>query len=96
MPASRRLGGDKIGPDFFCRASHISAQSTVCSQCATHPKTFIKALPMPQQPWWSVYAQVTACVAGMFDLKEFGAFKHHLRDFLVQVSGLIHAVTVHV
>lgn len=32
-------------------------------------------------------AQVAACVAGMFDLKEFPQFKHHLRDFLVQVRA---------
>ncbi|KAG1655478.1 hypothetical protein FOA52_008673 [Chlamydomonas sp. UWO 241] len=30
--------------------------------------------------------QVSACVAGMFELKDFGAFKHHLRDFLVQTK----------
>lgn len=29
-------------------------------------------------------SQVQACVAGMFELKEFSAFKHHLRDFLSQ------------
>jgi exportin-1 len=29
---------------------------------------------------------VSACVAGMFELKDFGAFKHHLRDFLVQTK----------
>eukprot|EP00983_Pelagomonas_calceolata_P077383 1153835-Pelagomonas_calceolata.AAC.5 len=29
---------------------------------------------------------VAACVAGMFDLKDFTAFKHHLRDFLVQMT----------
>lgn len=30
--------------------------------------------------------QVNACVAGMFDHKEFQAFKQHLRDFLVQTK----------
>mmetsp|Transcript_36522 Transcript_36522/g.81303 ORF Transcript_36522/g.81303 Transcript_36522/m.81303 type:complete len:1073 (+) Transcript_36522:318-3536(+) len=30
--------------------------------------------------------QVTACVAGMFEIKDFSAFKHHLRDFLVQTK----------
>lgn len=30
--------------------------------------------------------QVAACVAGMFEFKEFSAFKHHLRDFLVQTK----------
>lgn len=30
--------------------------------------------------------QVVACVAGMFDHKDFAAFKHHLRDFLVQTK----------
>lgn len=29
---------------------------------------------------------VQACVAGMFEYKDFGAFKSHLRDFLVQAS----------
>ncbi|KAL6757535.1 exportin [Haematococcus lacustris] len=28
--------------------------------------------------------QVGACVAGMFSMRDFTAFKHHLRDFLVQ------------
>lgn len=27
-----------------------------------------------------------ATVAGMFELKDFSAFKHHLRDFLVQTK----------
>ena len=27
-----------------------------------------------------------ACVAGMFEFKEFGAFKQHARDFLVQTK----------
>lgn len=27
-----------------------------------------------------------ACVAGMFELKDFAAFKQHLRDFLVQTK----------
>mmetsp|Transcript_13459 Transcript_13459/g.38211 ORF Transcript_13459/g.38211 Transcript_13459/m.38211 type:complete len:1071 (+) Transcript_13459:123-3335(+) len=31
-------------------------------------------------------AQVHACVAGMFDLKDHSAFKNHLRDFLVQTK----------
>eukprot|EP00798_Chlamydomonas_sp_ICE-L_P000521 gene521-1934_t len=30
--------------------------------------------------------QINACVAGMFDIKDFSAFKHHLRDFLVQTK----------
>ncbi|GAX79005.1 hypothetical protein CEUSTIGMA_g6445.t1 [Chlamydomonas eustigma] len=30
--------------------------------------------------------QVVACVSGMFEMKEFTAFKHHLRDFLVQTK----------
>ncbi|KAK9807779.1 hypothetical protein WJX72_008954 [[Myrmecia] bisecta] len=30
--------------------------------------------------------QVQACVAGMFELKDFSAFKQHLRDFLVQTK----------
>lgn len=30
--------------------------------------------------------QVTACVSGMFEMKEFSSFKHHLRDFLVQAK----------
>lgn len=30
--------------------------------------------------------QITACVTGMMEIKEFGAFKHHLRDFLVQTK----------
>ena len=29
-----------------------------------------------------------ACVAGMFEYRDFGAFKQHLRDFLVQVLDL--------
>lgn len=28
-----------------------------------------------------------ACVAGMFEMKEFSAFKHHLRDFLIQTKS---------
>uniref|UniRef100_A0A7S0WF70 Importin N-terminal domain-containing protein n=1 Tax=Chlamydomonas leiostraca TaxID=1034604 RepID=A0A7S0WF70_9CHLO len=31
-------------------------------------------------------AQVAACVAGMFELRDFTGFKHHLRDFLVQTK----------
>lgn len=31
---------------------------------------------------------VQACVAGMFEYKDFGAFKQHLRDFLVQVRSI--------
>ncbi|PNH03912.1 Exportin-1 [Tetrabaena socialis] len=31
-------------------------------------------------------AQVAACVSGMFEYKDFSAFKHHLRDFLVQTK----------
>ncbi|KAK9862358.1 hypothetical protein WJX84_007629 [Apatococcus fuscideae] len=31
--------------------------------------------------------QVEACVAGMFELQEFSAFKQHLRDFLVQTKS---------
>lgn len=31
-------------------------------------------------------AQVQACVAGMFDLKDHSMFKNHLRDFLVQTK----------
>ncbi|GLC60282.1 Exportin-1 [Pleodorina starrii] len=31
-------------------------------------------------------AQVSACVSGMFEYKDFSAFKHHLRDFLVQTK----------
>ncbi len=34
---------------------------------------------------WSF--QINACVMGMFDLKDYAAFKQHLRDFLVQVSS---------
>lgn len=30
--------------------------------------------------------QVAACVAGMFELKDFSVFKHHLRDFLIQTK----------
>ena len=30
---------------------------------------------------------VQACVAGMFELQEFSAFKQHLRDFLVQTKS---------
>ncbi|KXZ44730.1 hypothetical protein GPECTOR_63g55 [Gonium pectorale] len=30
--------------------------------------------------------QVSACVSGMFEYKDFSAFKHHLRDFLVQTK----------
>ena len=31
------------------------------------------------------YNTTQACVAGMFEYRDFGAFKSHLRDFLVQV-----------
>jgi len=27
-----------------------------------------------------------ACVGGMFEYKDFGAFKQHMRDFLVQTK----------
>lgn len=30
--------------------------------------------------------QIEVCIAGMFDIKEFQKFKHHLRDFLVQTK----------
>jgi len=30
--------------------------------------------------------QIQVCIAGMFDIREFQAFKHHLRDFLVQTK----------
>jgi exportin-1 len=30
--------------------------------------------------------QVSACTSGMFELKDFSAFKHHLRDFLIQTK----------
>jgi len=30
--------------------------------------------------------QVAACINGMFELKEFSAFKQHLRDFLIQTK----------
>ena len=26
------------------------------------------------------------CITGMFDIREFQTFKHHLRDFLVQTK----------
>ena len=32
-------------------------------------------------------AAVQAAVTGMRELREYAAFKHHLRDFLVQVRG---------
>ena len=31
-------------------------------------------------------SQVVACVSGMFELRDFAPFKHHLRDFLVQTK----------
>ncbi len=31
--------------------------------------------------------QVQAVVVGMFELREYSAFKHHLRDLLVQSKG---------
>jgi hypothetical protein len=37
---------------------------------------------------WAGWLQ--ACVAGMFEYKDFGAFKQHLRDFLVQVPSHRH------
>lgn len=30
--------------------------------------------------------RLQACVSGMFDMREFPAFKSHLRDFLVQTK----------
>lgn len=33
-----------------------------------------------------VLCLLQACVAGMFELKDFAAFKQHLRDFLVQTK----------
>ena len=31
-------------------------------------------------------ASTQACVGGMFEYKDFGAFKQHMRDFLVQTK----------
>lgn len=36
--------------------------------------------------------QVAACVAGMFEFKDFGSFKHHMRDFLVQTKQFASSV----
>lgn len=34
-----------------------------------------------------VYALRQACVTGMFELRDFSAFKQHARDFLVQTKS---------
>ena len=39
----------------------------------------------PLQPL--VWLHTQACVTGMFEIKDFSAFKQHLRDFLVQTKS---------
>lgn len=70
-------------------SSHVFWQLAACdkllvSNCLTHFALCVASLPL----------QVAACVAGMFELKDFAAFKHHLRDFLVQTKQFASAVSV--
>ncbi|GMH35437.1 hypothetical protein BSKO_03305 [Bryopsis sp. KO-2023] len=52
---------------------------------ATYIREFVEDLLTRSFPNLTA-AQVMACVAGMFDMREFPAFKSHLRDFLVQTK----------
>jgi hypothetical protein len=60
----------------------------LCQVCASLLWMLLSLKHSRNMLWYLGFlCRLQACVAGMFEYRDFGAFKQHLRDFLVQVPG---------